>query len=44
MRDLILSEIKRNQYPKTRKTRKGIRNYKIKNVIYIPSIDEELKQ
>ena len=41
---LILSKIERNKYPKIRKTRKVIRKYKIKKVIYIPSINEELKK
>ena len=40
----ILSEIERNIDPKTRKARNVIRKYKIKNVIDIPSIKEELKQ
>ena len=39
----ILSEIERNIDPKTRKGRNVIRKYKIKNVIDIPSIKEELK-
>ena len=40
----ILSEIERNIDPKTKKARNVIRKYKIKNVIDIPSIKEELKQ
>ena len=40
----ILSEIKRNKDPKTRKTRKVIRKYKITSANDIPSTKEELKQ
>ena len=40
----ILREIERNIDPKARKARNVIRKYKIKNVIDIPSIKEELKQ
>ena len=40
----ILSEIEKNKEPKTRKARKVIRKYKIRNVIDIPSIKEQLKQ
>ena len=40
----ILCEIERNIDPKTRKARNVIRKYKIKNVIDIPGIKEELRQ
>ena len=40
----IFSKIERNKNPKTRKTRKVIRKYKIPNATDIPSIKEELKQ
>ena len=40
----IISEIERNKDPKTRKARKVIRKYKIRNTIDIPGIKEELKQ
>ena len=40
----ILSEIKRNKDPETRKARQVIRKYTITNAIDIPNIKEELKQ
>ena len=40
----ILSKIEKNKDSKTRKARKVIRKYKIRNAIDIPSIKEELKQ
>ena len=40
----MLGEIEKNKEPKTRKARKVIRKYKIRNVIDIPSIKEQLKQ
>ena len=39
----ILSEIERNKDPKTRKASNVIIKNKITNVIYIPSMKEELK-
>ena len=40
----MLSKIKRNKDPKTRKDRKVIRKYRITNTIDIPSIKEDLHQ
>ena len=40
---MVLSKIDRNKDPKTRKPRKVIRKYRIKNVIDIASIIKELK-